>query len=313
MGLMIRSRALAARRRSRRSAGRLRAWLFGVLPILAIVLIAPSARAFTPPPIAGYITDVAHHLDPETLAALSAQLHQIDETTGRQIAFLVLDSLDGEPLEDVGYTTAKAWRAGRAGKDDGVLVVLVLVDRKIRIEVGKGVEDLLPDLKCSDIIRTAIAPALRRDDLADAIRHGASAVSDALGADAPGRRGSGHQLSSAFVFSALGVGAAFFAWLGFLLWRARQKQWADALAGQGSEGDSGTPMFRSVFSQWAQNLRASPRSTRSSDSSTDSYSFGGSSSDSSLAGDSSSSGDSSSDDYSGGGGDFGGGGASGDF
>ena len=87
--------------------------------------------------MAGHVTDVAHHLDDGALGAADAHLRQIRDTTGR-IAFLILDSLDGEPIEDVAYATAKAWRTGRGGRGDGIVVVIALADRRNPYRSGQG-------------------------------------------------------------------------------------------------------------------------------------------------------------------------------
>ncbi len=289
-------------------------WLLFACSLLVSLALAASALAFTPPPIEGYITDVDHHLDAEALRTLDAHLKEIHEATGHQIAFLLLDSLNGEPIEDVAYETAKAWRPGRVGKDDGVVVVLALLDRKIRIEVGKGIEDRLPDLRASDIIREAIAPALRQGDAAGAIRRGADAIRDALGRDAPDQLPTTHGSPGPVVLGLVGVCGALFVWAWIMYSRSKQKQAADGLS---LDSDPDGSAFRSGLSRWAYKAEsASSSHSRSPGTSVDDA---GSWSDSSSGGgsdstDSSSySGDDSSSSYSGGDGDFGGGGASGDF
>lgn len=132
---------------------------------MMITMFATSAMAWTPPASpkpAGNIADLAHVLTQSELGRLNTQLRQINSTSANEIGVLILPSLDGQDIRDVGISTAKAWGVGKQGLDNGVMVVWSPGDRKIGIETGKGVEGDLPDLTCNDIIRKVMGPQFRQ-------------------------------------------------------------------------------------------------------------------------------------------------------
>lgn len=168
---------------------RARSWPFAwlaALVALALSLVAPAARAFVPPPNAGFVTDTAHVLSPRDVAYLDAKLEAEQRATGNDIAVLVVGSLGGESIDDVAYDTFNAWKLGQKGADNGVLLVIAPAERKIRIETGKGTGGALTDLQSNDIIRRTIGPLLREGRYRDAIDAGTTEIADAL------RRGGVH-------------------------------------------------------------------------------------------------------------------------
>lgn len=113
---------------------------------------------------------------------------------------LVVRSLEGESLEDYSHRVATAWALGKKGKDNGVLLFIAVDDRKLRIEVGYGLEGLLPDSRCGRIIRDAIAPRFRSKDYDAGVRAGVDSILDALAGKAerrPARPGDSGELLSA--------------------------------------------------------------------------------------------------------------------
>jgi len=86
-----------------------------------------------------------------------------------QLRFLVVPSLEGDALEDFSIRVAEAWKIGSAEKDDGVIVVVARDDRKVRIEVGNGLEGLLTDVQAARIIRGAVQPAFRAQRYGDGL------------------------------------------------------------------------------------------------------------------------------------------------
>jgi len=156
-----------------------------VLALLLLVLPRVARAEFTPPPVQGYVTDTAGKLSPDELRALDDKLAAYRRCAGDQIAVLVARSLEGATIEDVGYRTATAWKLGEAGKDNGVLLVLAPSERKVRIEVGKGLEGQLTDLQSNDVLREHVSPNLRKGDFFAAIDEGTSAIGAALWANGP--------------------------------------------------------------------------------------------------------------------------------
>ncbi len=170
-----------------RVARGLRVWLgtLAGMVALALVLWPAPALAFTPPSIQGHVTDLAGKLTPDQRADLEARMEAENRDTGDEIAVLILPALDGETIEDVGYATINAWKLGKHGKDNGVLLALALADHRVRIETGKGVEGQLTDLQTQDIIQLRIVPMLKQDRFYEAIRDGTDAIAMTLSGHAP--------------------------------------------------------------------------------------------------------------------------------
>lgn len=153
--------------------------LISMMVALAVALFTVNSFAWTPPPSPkpqSAILDEAHVLSADAHARLDAKLTQINSSSANEIAVLILPTLDGEAISDVGIATAKAWGVGKKDLDNGVLVVLAMKEHKSRIETGKGVEGDLPDLKCNDILQHTLAPHMRKGD----VEGGLSATVDAI-------------------------------------------------------------------------------------------------------------------------------------
>ena len=141
-------------------------------PSLALALLAVlfcqslgHPRDFPRQP-SGRVTDLAGVLAPEERDELSGRLAAFERETTHQVAILILPSLEGEPLEPFAHRVATAWKLGRAGVDNGILLLVSVQDRKLRIEVGYGLEAVLPDGRAGAIIREAIVPRFRQGQYA---------------------------------------------------------------------------------------------------------------------------------------------------
>ena len=142
-----------------------------ILVALVATLFAANAMAFTSPPSPApksWISDPSHVLSDAAHARLDQKLRQINQSSANELAALILPTLDGADIADVGDLTSKAWGVGKKDLDNGVLVVLAMREHKSRISTGKGVEGDLPDLKCNDILNNA-RPYLRRGDIEGAL------------------------------------------------------------------------------------------------------------------------------------------------
>jgi len=144
--------------------------------VVAVAALVSPAAALEVPPLTGRIVDNAHLLPADRAASLSAELAAHETRTGNQVALLTLPSLEGEPLEEFSHRVATTWKLGQKGTDNGVLILVVPGDRKIRIEVGYGLEGTLTDVKSSRIIREEMAPRFRTGDFAGGITAGVKAV-----------------------------------------------------------------------------------------------------------------------------------------
>lgn len=145
--------------------------------IVAASCAAYSCRAEEDIPLlTGRVTDNAGILSQETAARLSALLKQHEDSTSNQVAVLTIPSLEGEVLENYSMRVAEAWKLGRKGTDNGVLLLVARDDRKVRIEVGRGLEGNLPDITCGLIIRNVIVPHFKSGDYDGGVSAGVEAI-----------------------------------------------------------------------------------------------------------------------------------------
>lgn len=141
-----------------------------------LAALVPLASALDVPSLSGRLVDAAHVLPPDLTATLSAELAAHEERTGNQVVLLTLPSLGGEPVEEFAHRVATTWQLGRKGIDNGVLLLVVPGDRRVRIEVGYGLEGTLTDAKASRIIRQEIIPRFRSGDVAGGVAAGLRAI-----------------------------------------------------------------------------------------------------------------------------------------
>jgi uncharacterized protein len=133
-----------------------------VAPALVLTLgfsFALDLNKLTPQ---GYVSDFAHVLDDSSHARLEAYSGRVEQVTGVQMAIVTIDTLDGEPIEDVTNTLYRKWGVGKKGKDEGIMLLLAIKDRRDRIEVGYGLEPILPDGFVGSVMRDA-RPLLRQN------------------------------------------------------------------------------------------------------------------------------------------------------
>jgi uncharacterized protein len=135
-----------------------------------VALCALAGSLFTLPAVAldlkslkpqGYVSDFASVLDPQSRAQLEAYCARVEQVTGAQMALVTIKSLDGEPIEEVTNTLYRQWGVGKKGKDEGIMLLLAIQDHRDRIEVGYGLEPILPDGFDGGITR-GIQPLLRQ-------------------------------------------------------------------------------------------------------------------------------------------------------
>jgi uncharacterized protein len=146
------------------------------LELLVLLFIAQVAWSLDIPPLAGRVVDQAHVILPAHLSDLNDALTAHESKTSNQVAVLTLPSLAGEPLEEFSHRVASAWGLGQKGTDNGVLLLVAIQDRKIRIEVGYGLEGTLTDAKSSQIIRHEMVPRFRHGEYSEGIVAGVHAI-----------------------------------------------------------------------------------------------------------------------------------------
>jgi uncharacterized protein len=153
-----------------------------------LVSPGPPGAALDVPPLASRVTDLASILSPAARERLDATLRGLEDRTGAQVAVLTIPSLDGESLEAYSVRVAQAWKLGRKGVDDGVLFLIAKSDRKMRFEVGYGLEPKLTDALTREILDDRVRPRFRAGDFDGGIEAGVAAVAAAIeGAPLPAK------------------------------------------------------------------------------------------------------------------------------
>jgi uncharacterized protein len=128
--------------------------------LLAAIALAAGAADFGALKPRGYVSDFAGVLSEPATRQLNEYLGRVEQSTGAQIAIVTIASLEGEPIEDVATLLFERWGIGKKGKDEGALFLLSINDRKSRLEVGYGLEPILPDGSAGALLRE-MRPALR--------------------------------------------------------------------------------------------------------------------------------------------------------
>lgn len=153
---------------------------WGVLLLCASAGWAVDWTAYKPE---GYVSDFAKVIDPASRSRLEQYCGMVERSTHVQMALVTIPSLEGEPVQDVAYTIARAWGVGRKGENDGVLLLLAIQDHRSRLEVGSGLESVLPSSLSSDIL-SEMRPALRQQQYGEAL----TVAADTIGKTVAGAR-----------------------------------------------------------------------------------------------------------------------------
>jgi len=158
-----------------------------VMSLLVCAFFALTSTAFAEkavPTLTGQIVDQAKMMSTSGRANLLARLQAHEQKTGNQIAVLTVNSLEGDSLEQFSLRVARGWALGQKDVNNGVLFLIAKNDRKMRIEVGYGLEETLTDAIASFIIRQTVRPLFRKSQFNAGIEAGAGQIIEVLEADA---------------------------------------------------------------------------------------------------------------------------------
>jgi uncharacterized protein len=147
--------------------------------IFLFFCLSMPAWSLDVPKIKGYVNDYAGMISPAVEQELAAQLAAFEHSDSTQLVILTIPSLEGEILEEFSMKVVEHSRLGYKGKDNGVLFLVSKNDRKMRIEVGRGLEGVLTDLLAGRIIDTVVQPAFRQGDFDGGFKAAATAIIDA--------------------------------------------------------------------------------------------------------------------------------------
>lgn len=145
---------------------RIAQWLLLALSLLTLPAwaVAGASNLVAIPALTSPVTDVTQTLSSQAQQSLAQKLNQLSQTKGSQIAVLIVGSTQPEDIAQFGIRVAEAWKIGRDKQDDGVIIIVAKADRKMRIEVGYGLEGAIPDLVAKRIVSETMAPHFRQGD-----------------------------------------------------------------------------------------------------------------------------------------------------
>lgn len=149
------------------------------LVLLAGLVLAVKAKADYPD-LQSRVNDFAGVLSPETKAQLETTLADFDQQTTDEVVVAIVPALDGHDIDTYRNKLFEKWKLGKEGRDNGVLLVIALDERKIGIEVGYGLEGALPDITAAAIIRDEITPAFKNNDYDTGVKQGVAAILAAI-------------------------------------------------------------------------------------------------------------------------------------
>lgn len=203
--------------------------LFGML----FMSISASALEVPPKPTDIPVVDQTNTLTADQKAAIATKIADERKATGNQIAVVMINSLQNDALEDYSIRLAREWGVGAKERNSGVLLLIVKDDRRLRIEVGYGLEGALPDIKANRIIRDRIKPAFIKNDYYGGIQAGVDGIILAIHdeADPNLSQSTSNFTAASFPWEiVLFLGLIGFSWLGSVLGRTKS-WWAGGVIG----------------------------------------------------------------------------------
>ena len=154
-----------------------------VAALLCLVLLIPTLALAAPtfPPLTGRVVDKAELLSPAAEQKLTDELAALEQKTGHQLVVATLPDLQGYEIEDYGYQLLRTWRIGRKGENDGAVLIVAPNQRKVRVEVGYGLEPVLTDALSSLIIQRTMLPAFKAGNYERGVIDGSEAIIAQIG------------------------------------------------------------------------------------------------------------------------------------
>lgn len=151
-----------------------------LLTLLGLLLFSLSAVALEVPKATGYVTDRAGMISQTTKLKLEQFLRDFEKSDSTQLTVLTIPTLDGEVLEEFSLRVLETWKVGQKGLDNGALLLIAKAERKLRIEVGYGLEGRLTDLLSGRIIENEITPRFQQGDIDGGVISGVVAMAEAV-------------------------------------------------------------------------------------------------------------------------------------
>jgi len=156
--------------------------LIGLLALISALFGGIVHAEPTFPELTGRVVDGANMIPDDVEATLTAKLAQIETTSSDQLVVVTASSLQGYEIEEYGYRLGRAWGIGQKTLNNGILLIVAPNERKVRIEVGYGLEGVMPDAIANHIIQNSIIPKFRAGDMVGGIVAGVDGIDEALNA-----------------------------------------------------------------------------------------------------------------------------------
>ena len=240
-----------------------------IVAVVCILIAAAGmgvAKELSLPEHSGFINDYAGILDPAAKQKLDGLVKTLEQKTSAELALAIVNTT--EPLDPKTYAVKlfEKWKIGKKGKDNGILILMAVADRRIEIEVGYGLEGVIPDSTAGKILDQFVIPYFKQGNFSQGLFNGATAIAEIIAAEAKQQLGDEYKASSPnqgipdWVFVAAFLGGMFL-FIGLFVWLAVK---FGGEGGGGGAGGSGSSSGSDSFS-----------SSSSSDSSSSSSDFGG--------------------------------------
>jgi uncharacterized protein len=147
-----------------------------VITALFLLLLPLQLLALEAPQLTARVNDTANMLSPQAKASLEQKLKSFESSTSNQVVVLTVASLQGDEIDTFATRVFDAWKIGQKGKDNGILLVIAQAERKVRIEVGMGLQGVLPDITAGKIIRDVMRPHLKSGNFDQGLNAGVDAI-----------------------------------------------------------------------------------------------------------------------------------------
>ena len=152
--------------------------------LLLLIIIASIALADDVPGYSSYVNDYAGVITEKDKTSMEEVAKEVEEKTGAQIAVLTVKSMEPyASIDEFGMAVAEKWKVGEKGKDTGIIIILAMEERKVRIEVGYGLEGIFNDAKVGRILDNTIIPYFRGGDFSAGLRRGMFKIADTIGTE----------------------------------------------------------------------------------------------------------------------------------
>ena len=152
--------------------------------LFLLIFIASIALADDVPGYSSYVNDYAGVITEKDKTSMEEVAKEVEEKTGAQIAVLTVKSMEPyASIDEFGMAVAEKWKVGEKGKDTGIIIILAMEERKVRIEVGYGLEGIFNDAKVGRILDNTIIPYFRGGDFSAGLRRGMFKIADTIGTE----------------------------------------------------------------------------------------------------------------------------------